>query len=146
MIFAMDPGSEKTGIALVEDDGTLHRKAVVPTADLQKSVGEYLDEGAVSAFVMGNGTHHKEIRARMEAFLRERGSSLPVSLVNEKYTTEMGEQRYKKDHPPKGLARFLPSGMRTVSEPVDDYVAWIIGEIYLGTVKAEAVGHRKDLK
>lgn len=143
MIFAMDPGSEKTGIALVEEDGSLCRKAVVPTADLEKHVAEYLDLQPVRAFVMGNGTRHREIQKRMEALLRKRESDLRVSLVNEKYTTEMGEQRYKKEHPPKGLARLIPSGMRTVSVPVDDYVAWIIGEIYLGRIRSEDVGHRK---
>ena len=34
MIFAIDPGSEKTGTAVVNDDGSLVTKAIVPTPDL----------------------------------------------------------------------------------------------------------------
>ena len=34
MIFAIDPGSDKTGTAVVNDDGSLVIKAIVPTPDL----------------------------------------------------------------------------------------------------------------
>lgn len=92
---------------------------------------------------MGNGTHHKEIQKRADAVLEKMGLPFRTILVDEKYTTEMGEQWYWKDHPAKGLSRLIPKGMRTVPVPIDDYVAWIIGCIYLGKVKAEDVGHKK---
>ena len=38
LIFAIDPGSEKTGTAVVADDGSLVTKAIVPTPEL----GDYL--------------------------------------------------------------------------------------------------------
>lgn len=40
MIFAIDPGSEKTGTAVVNDDGSLVTKAIVPTPDLLSYVEE----------------------------------------------------------------------------------------------------------
>ena len=40
MIFAIDPGSDKTGTAVVNDDGSLVIKAIVPTPDLLSYVGE----------------------------------------------------------------------------------------------------------
>lgn len=142
MILAIDPGSEKTGIALVEEDGRLHKKEIIPTAQLSETAARWAEAGAARAVVMGNGTHHKELRRVVEAGLSTAGLALAVSLVDEKYTTEMGKERYLAAHPAKGFAKLLPRGMRTVPVPVDDYVAWIIGEIFLGTVAAESVGHK----
>lgn len=143
MILSIDPGSEKTGIALVEEDGRLYRKAVIPTGLLEDTAAQWAKDGAVRQVAMGNGTHHKALRKRVEKRLDEEGLGISVCLVDEKYTTEMGKARYLEAHPAKGLARLLPKGMRTVSEPVDDYVAWIIGEIFLGTVEAQSVAHKK---
>lgn len=143
MILAADPGSEKTGMAVVEEDGSLVEKKVIRTKEFEKEAEDLLSSYPVSAFIMGNGTHHKEIQKRADAVLEKMGLSFRTILVDEKYTTEMGEQWYWKDHPAKGLARLIPKGMRTVPVPIDDYVAWIIGCIYLGKVKAEDVGHKK---
>ena len=115
MIFAIDPGSEKTGTALVNEDGTLFKKKIIPTDTLEDVV---------------------------QALLKS-GSSLKVSLVNEKYTPEMGKRLYWKENRPHGWNRLLPAGMRTIPVPVDDYVAWIIGCIFLGCIKAESINHKK---
>lgn len=142
MILALDPGKDKTGIALVEEDGSLVEKKVVATKELLKTISLWIERNP-RLIVMGNGTKHKEMKQTVEELLKEMGSSLSVALVNEKYTTEMGEAWYKRDHPAKGLARLIPSGMRSVPVPIDDYVAWIIGLIYLGIVKEEDMGHKK---
>lgn len=143
MILAADPGSEKTGMAVVEEDGSLVIKKVIRTKEFEKEAEDLLSSHPVSAFIMGNGTHHKEIQKRADAVLEKMGLPFRTILVDEKYTTEMGEQWYWKDHPAKGLSRLIPKGMRTVPVPIDDYGAWIIGCIYLGKVKAEDVGHKK---
>ena len=114
LLCSIDPGRDKTGVALVHAE-------------------------EIFALVMGNGTRHEVMQERTEALLSKLGREIPVTLVDEKYTTEMGEQWYWKDHPAKGLARLIPKGMRSVPVPV----AWIIGCIYLGIVKAEDVGHKK---
>ncbi len=142
MILALDPGKDKTGIALVEEDGSLVEKKVVATKELLKTISLWIERNP-RLIVMGNGTKHKEMKETVEELLKEMGSSLSVALVNEKYTTEMGEAWYKRDHPAKGIARLIPSGMRSVPVPIDDYVAWIIGLIYLGIVKEEDMGHKK---
>jgi len=143
MILSIDPGSEKTGIALVGEDGRLERKEIIPTARLSEISAAWAGEGEVRAVVIGNGTHHKELRRVVEEGLAAAGLTLAVTLVDEKFTTEMGKERYLAEHPAKGFSRLLPKGMRSVPVPVDDYVAWIIGEIFLGTIEAESVGHRK---
>lgn len=143
MIISADPGKDKTGTALVEEDGTLICKKVVPTPHFEEEITPLLEKYKPRAFVMGNGTRHEIMRKRAEVLLKKLEIDIPVILVNEKYTTEMGEQWYWKDHPARGFAKLIPKGMRTVPVPIDDYVAWIIGCIYLGKVKAEDVGHKK---
>lgn len=143
MIFAIDPGKDKTGVALVEEDGSLIEKKVVPTKHFEEAIAPMVTGKLISACVMGNGTRHQVMEKRMNQFLKDHDMLVSVTLVDEKYTTEMGEQWYWKDHPARGLARLIPKGMRTVPVPIDDYVAWIIGCIYLGIVKAEDVGHKK---
>ncbi len=143
IICAIDPGKDKTGVALVFADGTLDMKKIVATKDYETEMKKILAGRHLSAFVMGNGTRHQIMQQRSEVLLQELGIPLSVTLVNEKYTTEMGEAWYWKDHPAKGFARLIPKGMRTVPVPIDDYVAWIIGCIHLGIVKAEDVGHKK---
>ncbi len=143
MIIAIDPGKDKTGCAIVEDDGSLVGKKVIRTEDYEKEITGFIIRHDPRAFIMGNGTRHEIMKERSEKLLKKLGKNIPVILVDEKYTTEMGEQWYWKDHPAKGLSRLIPKGMRTVPVPIDDYVAWIIGNIYLGHVKAQDVGHKK---
>lgn len=135
MILAIDPGSAKTGAALVEEDGRCVLKRILPTEIIESELLQWCQEHRPRVIVMGNGTHHREICARLEKFLKKENLDIPVALVDEKHTTEMGEARWKQDHPGKGMARFLPDGLRSPDGPVDDYVAWILGEIYLKTEK-----------
>lgn len=143
MIIAADPGKDKTGVAFVEEEGSLVWKKVVLTTRFEEEITPLLEKYKPGAFIMGNGTRHEIMKKRAETLLKKLEIDIPVILVNEKYTTEMGEKWYWKDHPAKGFARLIPKGMRTVPVPIDDYVAWIIGCIYLGKVKAEDVGHKK---
>ena len=132
MIAAIDPGSEKTGLAVLKEDGVLLIKTIIRTSALETEITDMLDHYDIKTIVMGNGTHHEELRRRTEKAAEAAGYTITVQLVNEKYTTEMGEKKYWEEHPPRGLARLIPVTFRTVPEPVDDYVAWIIGDIYLG--------------
>ena len=143
MIAAVDPGTEKTGIAVLKENGRLMMKEIISTVNLERPILNILEEYDISVIVLGNGTNHKKVRARIQNLIDVSGHPMPIELVDEKYTTEMGEKLYWKENPPKGLRRLLPVGFQTVPVPIDDYVAWIIGNIYLGIVKAEDVGHKK---
>lgn len=143
MILAIDPGSEKTGIALLRADGTLVWRMIEASAKVPERAAETAASHVLTALVMGDGTHHKEMQQRVEEALRVAGYPMKTVLVDEKFTTEMGKARYLAEHPAKGLAKLLPRGMRTADEPVDDYVAQIIGEIHLGITKPRDVGHKK---
>ena len=50
MIFAIDPGSEKTGTALVNEDGTLFKKKIIPTDTLEDVVDRIHEVGFLPLF------------------------------------------------------------------------------------------------
>ena len=69
MILALDPGSVKTGVAVVHKDGSLAWKKVIQTEDFEKEMQGVLDAYDIGVIVMGNGTHHKEMQQRTVMFL-----------------------------------------------------------------------------
>ena len=66
----MDPGKDKTGCAVVGEDGSLVEKKVIPTARYEKEIFDLLAEYPVRAFVMGNGTRHRELEDRSNRLLQ----------------------------------------------------------------------------
>lgn len=114
MLIAFDPG-RNLGVAIVSDDGRLLSGRVTNLADLP---GLPLPEGAT--VLVGAGTGSGAVRT----VLTERGFS-PVS-VDERSTTLEARELYFRDHPPRGLARLIPRGMRFPARDIDDYAAYAI--------------------
>ncbi len=133
MIAAIDPGSEKTGTAILNEDGTLVEKKIVPTAMLIPYLQHAYEAYSFHHVVMGNGTNHKHLQPRVTAWIAEGTKQVTFSLIDEKYTTVEGRKLYFKYTPRKGWRRFIPLALQYPPEPVDDFVAWIIGLRYVRT-------------
>ena len=131
MIAAIDPGSEKTGTAILQDDGTLVEKKIVPTKQLVSYLQQAYQTWKFHHIVMGNGTNHKHLQPCVEAWIREDDKRITFSLIDERYTTVEGRKLYFKYTPRKGWRRFVPLALQYPPEPVDDFVAWIIGLRYI---------------
>ena len=125
-IAAFDPG-RNVGFALLDDTGTLLRHDVL---DLVRVAELELE---VDVVVVGAGTGS----AALVAVLHQRGI-VPVA-VDEERTSVEGRRLYFRDHPPKGLERLVPLGMRSPPRPIDDYAAYAIGLRYLA-LRAQARG------
>ncbi|MBS4913602.1 MAG: hypothetical protein KHZ77_05500 [Veillonella sp.] len=136
-IIAVDPGREKTGVALVAiKDSCLLRKAIVPTETVGKYCADLLGAySAIERIVCGNGTNHQAVFKVLTEAAKEFGKE--ATLTDEKHTTEEARVRYFEWNPPKGLKRLIPKGMLYPPEPVDDFTAWVIGERYLNEKKLE---------
>ncbi|MDU2183790.1 MAG: hypothetical protein E7E28_04355, partial [Negativicoccus succinicivorans] len=61
MILAIDPGSAKTGTAVVREDAELMHKEIVPTNDLVPFCQTVFQQYPITQIVSGNGTRSKEI-------------------------------------------------------------------------------------
>ena len=139
LIFAIDPGSEKTGTAVVADDGSLVTKAIVPTPELGDYLSHVYENYPFSHIVMGDGTKHKKLQPLVEQWIARNHGDITFSLTDEKFTTVEGRKLYFKYTPRKGWRRFVPLSFQYPPEPVDDFVAWIIGRRYLAKQRGEKI-------
>lgn len=114
LVLAFDPG-RNLGAAWVRPDGTALRLAILAPDDLERLV--LPPEVTV---VVGDGTGSAAVLER----LRARG--LEPLVVDERDTTLIARDLYFRDHPARGLARWLPPGMRAPPRAIDDYAAYAI--------------------
>lgn len=127
MILAIDPGREKCGLALLDENGMVVEKEVLKRPDLFTRVKLIASRSVVSAVVVGEGAFGRAL----EKDLLQRGIQLNVVFISEKDSTWLARKRYWKENPPRGLLRFIPSSLLFPPVPVDDYAAVILGERYL---------------
>lgn len=113
-VVAVDPG-HNVGVAWVDGVGRALRLAILTRADL-----EVLLLPPHTPIVLGDGTGSRALAA----ILRARG--FDPELVDETGTTLEARVLYFRDHPPRGVLRLLPPGLRSAPRPIDDYAAYAI--------------------
>ena len=105
--LGIDPGRDKTGVALVEETGRILAVQVMRTRNFSDALLQFLyDRLQVSntwglrkilkAVVLGNGTGSEEHKQWVEKAL----PGYPVYIVDEKYSTEEARALYWKLYPP----------------------------------------------
>lgn len=137
LVLAVDPGSEKCGVALVSEAGGVAYRSIVPTTGLIESIRTLVLQYRPVHLVCGAGTGSKAILRALGAA----GIETPITPVDESYTSEAARRRYVEENPPRGLYRLLPRSLRTPSAPYDDYVAVILAERFwreAGAVKRDS--------
>lgn len=127
-ILAVDPGTRKSGYAVLSEDGSSLEQGVEPTAGLLEIVRGACIRHGVARLVLGQGTNVKPIQTQLQPL------GLPVSLVDERETTIRARALYFQDHPPKGWRRLIPLSFQLPPRPIDDYAAVLIGRRFLGKV------------
>jgi RNase H-fold protein (predicted Holliday junction resolvase) len=123
VIVAIDPGSEKCGLAVLNEDARVLHRAVVPNSDLFKAMQPLLADYRPTAVVIGRGAYGRK--------LAQEFANLNLIFVSEKDTTWLARRRYWRENPPAGWLRLIPTSLRVPPVPVDDLAAVIIGERYL---------------
>jgi len=128
-IIALDPGSEKCGLAVLGDDGRVIEQMVIVAADLVTTVLRLTGRHQVESLVMGDRTGAKRLRRLLEA------AQVPLRIitVDEHHSTLQARRRYFAEHPPQGWRRLVPLTLQHPPRPYDDYVAVILGERYLAS-------------
>lgn len=127
-ILGFDPGRDKCGVAVVDLNCNILAHQVVPATTVLATLTHLRQQYNPQRIVMGNQTTAQQWRQQLE---RNLIPPLPITLIDERYSTLEARDRYWVLYPPKGLVRFIPQGMRTVPRPIDDIVAIILVERYL---------------
>ena len=133
-ILAVDPGSEKCGLALLEADGSVVERSVFPVSEVGQRVKGMLSP-AVEKVVLGSGTGSNSVAAVLGPICRR--ERIPLAIVGEEHTTAMARVLYFRENPPRGWRRLIPISFQTPPRPYDDYGAVVIGRRYLESRKGE---------
>lgn len=125
-ILAIDPGREKTGIAILNNSDVLEHK-IINSEELVQIIKSLLEKYIIKTIVMGNGTSSK----KKYDLLKREFIDRDIVLINEYRTTDEAGKLYFQENPPKGWKKLIPLGMQVPPVPVDDYAAIVIGRKYL---------------
>ena len=125
-ILAIDPGREKTGIAILNNSDVLEHK-IINSEELVQIIKSLLEKYFIKTIVMGNGTSSK----KKYDLLKREFIDRDIVLINEYRTTDEARKLYFQENPPKGWKKLIPLGMQVPPVPVDDYAAIVIGRKYL---------------
>ena len=131
--LGIDPGREKTGLALVSSTGRLLAVRIVRTRNFSEILPDFLNgklnaanfwalRSKLQAIVLGDGTNSEEHRQWIEKAL----PGIPLHIVDERYSTEEARDLYWELFPPKGWRRLIPLGLLTPPEPLDGYAAVVL--------------------
>lgn len=125
-ILSIDPGREKTGIAILKNSDVLEHK-IINSEELVQIIKSLLEKYIIKTIVMGNGTSSK----KKYDLLKQEFIDRDIVLINEYRTTDEARKLYFQENPPKGWKKLIPLGMQVPPVPVDDYAAIVIGRKYL---------------
>ena len=146
LILAFDPGRDKTGFALVHDDGELILSGIFPSSERQNfferlfnnDIEEFIIEKreeiqnfieSVRFIAIGNGTYSKEFINAATSLQFE------IRITDERNTTLEARNLYWKIHKPGFFLRLLPQGLRVPPRVLDDLAAWAIARRQAGVRK-----------
>ncbi len=126
-ILAIDPGSDKVGVAVVDAKAGTQEQLILARDELLEYLERVLDHYRIDEIVLGDGTMAYQIEREIELI-----TSLPIIIVSEKSTTEEAEVRYLAEKPMSKWECFLRKFVHwRPRSAVDDYAAVIIAEKYL---------------
>ena len=128
MLLGFDPGRDKCGLAVIGKQQQLLYHQVVPSSDAIATLQQLCQQFSIATLVMGDQTTAKKWKQKLE---RELSASLPIVLVDERYSSLEARDRYWQMYPPTGLQRLIPQGMREPPRLIDDIVAILLIERYL---------------
>jgi RNase H-fold protein (predicted Holliday junction resolvase) len=126
-LLAVDPGTEKCGVAVVSEARAVLAQEIVLRGNLPMRVAHFVGYYGVETVILGDRTAAREVRDQ----LRNAGFRLQIVFVDEHRSSEDGRRRYLETHRGQWWERLLPVGLRVPDAPFDDYVAVVLAERYL---------------
>jgi RNase H-fold protein (predicted Holliday junction resolvase) len=127
LILGFDPGKDKCGVAVMGSNRSLLYHQVVLTAVTIDRIRDLCQQYRVTQIVMGDQTTSKQWQQQLTNVF----PTIPIDLVDERYSSLEARDRYWQMYPPSFLAGLIPQGMRQPPRPIDDIVAIILIERYL---------------
>lgn len=130
-VIAIDPGTEKCGLAVMDEQGHIRMQEIVAAESLVQRVAQVAKKYAPAVLVIGDRTGSRKF---LELLEREGITRLVkrVEAVDEHLTSQEARKRYLERRRNRSLLyKLIPLGMQVPDRPYDDYVAVILAERYL---------------
>ncbi len=127
LYLGVDPGRDKTGAALVWENGRIFKQEILPTDDFSRHLQQFLPEQPLAGCILGDGTTSKTMAAQLEKDFPQ----LPLFTVNEYGSTQEAKKLYWQLYPPKGWKRLLPTALLDAPSAVDGLAAVVLVQRYL---------------
>lgn len=124
--LGVDPGSAKTGLAWLSEDGKIERVDVEATAELSGKLPLIL-AAEPCAVILGNGTNSANIKEMLNASQAD----LNIVTIEENHSTEEARTLYWQENPPCGWRKLLPLGLQVPPINLDGYAAAVLVRRYL---------------
>ena len=130
--MAIDPGRDKCGVIVIDENFEIKYQRVIDTSQLKKICAELNQKFKLRKIILGDGTTSKSAKKIISDSM-----AVEIKIVDEKHTTEEARKLYWEKNPPKGWRKFLPTSMQVPPIPVDDLVAEILAKKYLESERNE---------
>lgn len=127
VMLGIDPGSSKTGAALLDTDGTIIKTEVLLMVDFAEELKQFLADYNVVVCVLGNGTTSEMMAATIKTVL----PGIKLRLIDEAHSTEEARLLYWELNPPRGLRKLFPTTMQVPPQNLDGYAAAVLVRRYL---------------
>ena len=142
-ILAVDPGNEKTGVAILSPFGEMICRKIISSKTFNDDIGRVLTEYyGIVHIVCGNGTNHKHLYPSLQQI--GRNHKITTSLIDESHSTEEARKLYWQYNPPTGWRKIIPTSMQFPPEPVDDLTALVIGLRYTKQLAQNELAAKED--
>lgn len=127
-VLAVDPGTHKCGLAVLEGDGSVVERAILGRAEAADRVSEALSAG-IGEVVLGAGTGGAQLVEMLRPICEAKG--VPLVIVDERDSSALARMLYFRENPPRWWRRIVPLSFQIPPRPYDDYEAVVIGRGYL---------------
>lgn len=126
-ILGIDPGSSKTGAALLDTDGNIIRMDILWMNEFAKNLTAFLQTEQPKTCIIGDGTTSMKLQQTLAEVL----PALEIVVCDEAHSTEEARGLYWELNPPQGWRSLMPLGMLTPPIPLDAYAAVVLARRYL---------------
>ncbi len=127
-IIAIDPGTHKCGIALLNLTGEVTWKGIVPSDDIATKTAELLKQNPGALVVIGASTRGAAVAEECDKL------GITTESVDETNSTMEARNLFWTENRPGCFWSIFPPSFRPLPRPIDDYAAVIIGKRYLSNL------------
>lgn len=127
MILGFDPGRDKCGVAIADEELTVYYHQVIESANAIATIQQLTQKYAVNLIVMGNLTTAKTWYQKLASNFAD----IEIMMVDENNSSLEARDRYWQMYPAQGLKKLIPQPMRIPPCAIDDIVAILLIERYL---------------